>query len=206
MWNPSLLSLVLLNFKKIYTAAFFFFFFCLQHTLLSWSSDGPHPGVSFVETGSMSLSLVSSTECRINFINWESIELTRKFVRVFLQPLMEKPKWTFWPTQYFGLIKPNMLLEAFGDSSLLPWVDVCGGDFPWYPAHFQIGELILQVDSCCWLLCLRSLPFSPLFCAAEADSWDLHQYALLDGFSQWRALIGDWRKKIFIPGFRYLFL
>lgn len=85
----------------------------------------------------MSISLVSSTECRINFVNWGSIELTRKFIRVFLQHLTEKPKWTFWPTQYFEPIKPNMPLEAFGDSSLLPWVDLCGGDIPWYPAHFS---------------------------------------------------------------------
>ena len=187
MWNPSLLSLVLLNFKKLYTATFFFFF-CLQHTLLSWSSDGPHLGVSFVETGSMSLSLVSSTECRINFINWESIELTRKFVQVFLQPLMEKPKWTFgqpnildWlnPTcswrllvtpaffpewMYVGVIFPGILPIFRLGSWYSRWIAVAGfSAFALYPSpHYSVQRRLIHetcTNTLFWMASVNGVPW-----------------------------------------------
>ena len=51
-----------------------------------------------------------------------TIELTKKFVWVFLQDVMEKPKQTFWPTQYFPpLTKVDewLLWSYFHDDGIL---------------------------------------------------------------------------------------
>ena len=47
-----------------------------------------------------------------------AIGVTRKFAWVFLEDIMEKPEWSFWPTQWLWM---NELLRKITLKLLFPW-------------------------------------------------------------------------------------